>query len=239
MKILITGGNTLVPIDKVRGITNIFRGRTAANIANSAAYGDENDHEKHDVTVLGNSQMQHWLNTEWKNLRLSVYKTYDELYSCMKEEITTGKYDAIIHSAAVSDYQVNRVLEPSMLDLPRPSLPMGGKISSNYDVLYLELVPTEKIIDKIRKPWGFKGVLVKFKLQVDTSDEKLIEIAKKSRETSEADIIVANCLEWAKERAFIITEHDCVEVERKELAPCLLNYVLGADSMDKAVNTGR
>ena len=33
MKLLVTAGNTLVPIDSVRGITNVFTGRTGAGIA--------------------------------------------------------------------------------------------------------------------------------------------------------------------------------------------------------------
>jgi len=222
MKILITGGNTLVPIDKVRGITNIFHGRTAVNIANEAA------RLGHQVTLLNNGAMQSKLDVNAiNNIKFVQYKTYDDLYSGMEREIRSVKYNVVIHSAAVSDYKVNRVLEPGMLDMPRPSVPMGGKISSSYDMLYLELVPTEKIIDKIRHPWGFNGKLVKFKLQVDMGDDQLIEIAKQSRIASSADIIVANCLEWAKERAFIITEHDCIEVTRRELATILIKRLAG------------
>ncbi|MGA9855786.1 MAG: phosphopantothenoylcysteine decarboxylase, partial [Gammaproteobacteria bacterium] len=36
MNIFITAGNTLVPIDRVRGITNVFSGRTGAAIARCA-----------------------------------------------------------------------------------------------------------------------------------------------------------------------------------------------------------
>jgi phosphopantothenoylcysteine synthetase/decarboxylase len=52
MKILITSGSTLTPIDRVRGITNIFSGRTGFEIAKHAVY------EGHKVTLLGNSSMQ-------------------------------------------------------------------------------------------------------------------------------------------------------------------------------------
>jgi phosphopantothenate-cysteine ligase/phosphopantothenoylcysteine decarboxylase/phosphopantothenate--cysteine ligase len=46
MNLLVTAGNTLVPIDKVRGITNIFTGRTGASIALEA-------HRRgHGVTLL-------------------------------------------------------------------------------------------------------------------------------------------------------------------------------------------
>ena len=46
MRILVTAGNTFAPIDRVRGITNIFTGRTGAQIAlNAEVFG-------HDVTLL-------------------------------------------------------------------------------------------------------------------------------------------------------------------------------------------
>src|SRR5438034_5962598 len=46
MRILVTAGNTLVPIDRVRCITNIFTGRTGARIALHA------QERGHDVTLL-------------------------------------------------------------------------------------------------------------------------------------------------------------------------------------------
>jgi phosphopantothenate-cysteine ligase/phosphopantothenoylcysteine decarboxylase/phosphopantothenate--cysteine ligase len=223
MKILVTGGNTYVPIDKVRGITNIFKGRTACDIATEAMV-----RLNHQITLLGNAGMEDKLgfNRYADGFTFVPYTTYDELYEAMQENINYGDYDAVIHSAAVSDYRVNRVLEPAMLDLSPSSVPMGGKISSSYDRLFLELMPTEKIVDKIRSDWEFDGTLVKFKLQVDTSDEDLLGIAERSRRASHADIMVANCLEWAKERAFILTAgQDPEPVERKDLASSLITLI--------------
>jgi phosphopantothenate-cysteine ligase/phosphopantothenoylcysteine decarboxylase/phosphopantothenate--cysteine ligase len=198
VKILITGGNTFVPIDKVRGITNIFRGSTAVAIANQAVK------DGHEVVLLGNRHMEAklgYLVYKGSKMEFSIYRTYDELYEAMQERVNYGDFDVVIHSAAVSDYKVSRVLGPAMLD---SSIPTGGKISSSYERLYLELTPTEKIVDKIRNEWEFEGVLVKFKLQVDMSDGELLRIAERSRLASRADLMVANCLEWAKERAFIL-----------------------------------
>ena len=46
MNVLVTAGNTLAPIDRVRGLTNVFTGRTGAGIALAA-------HERgHAVTLL-------------------------------------------------------------------------------------------------------------------------------------------------------------------------------------------
>jgi phosphopantothenoylcysteine synthetase/decarboxylase len=207
--ILITGGHTEVPIDKVRSISNIFHGKTAMDIAD-VFYG------KHYVVVLGNEAMKHMLAGFD---RFIVYKTFDELESKMEEAVKSNQYDCIIHSAAVSDYTVSRVLGPDMQELDNT-----GKVGSSYDKLYLEMVPTRKIVDQIRG-WGFKGILVKFKLQVGISDEELIDIAHRSRLASNANIIVANCLEWAKEKAYILDSYTNMLVKRDQLASALMNFL--------------
>jgi len=58
-------------------------------------------------------------------------------------------------------------------------------------------------VDKIRRDWGFAGVLVKFKLEVGVSDEQLLTIAEPSRRNSDADLMVANTLEGSHEWACI------------------------------------
>lgn len=65
--------------------------------------------------------------------------------------------------------------------------------------------------DKVRST----GKLVKFKLQV----------AAKSRIASEAALIVANCLEWARERAYILGADRCETVARANLPEALYSRV--------------
>lgn len=204
MKTLITGGNTAVMIDQVRCISNIFKGKTAEELA--TWFGN---HRIPEDTILLTSNKGDGENSLFERI---VYKTYDELYNNMKELIGNNQFDVIIHSAAVSDYKVEGTYDSSLNHIDSST-----KISSDCKELYLKLIPTEKIIDKIRSDWGFKGKLVKFKLQVGISDEELIEIAKKSRIHSQADYIVANCLEWSKDRAYIISGNEVTNVERKFL----------------------
>lgn len=195
MKILVTAGSTEIPIDKVRAISNIFKGRTGTDIARYCArYGN-------DVTLLTSNVFL--LQNQRRGIRVIGYKTFDDLAKLMENEIKHGNYDVVIHSAAVSDFKVasvNTIDENGKLH----PVDKSAKISSDHDRLFMELVPTPKLIDKIRTKWGFSGILVKFKLQVGISDEELLEIAKKSRTDSKADLIVANCLEWSRERAFIL-----------------------------------
>ena len=60
-----------------------------------------------------------------------------------------------------------------------------------------------KLVDRIRGDWGFRGVLVKFKLEVGMSDEELLEVAERSRRQSDADLMVANTLEGAAHWAYL------------------------------------
>ncbi|MDO8583589.1 MAG: NRDE family protein [bacterium] len=224
--VLVTAGSTLVPIDQVRGITNIFRGKTGGAIACEASA------RANGVTLLTSAAAPDWPDfddlesvggfghSRGPEQRYVRYKTYDELATSMEREIRSEKYDVVIHSAAVSDYRVDRVT------VGGSTVASDGKIGSSHDRLTLELVPTEKLVDKIRKPWGFKGILVKFKLEVGKSDEELLAIAKKSMQTSDADFMVANCLEWAKEYAYIVSrDGDVVRVTRAKLADELLRRI--------------
>lgn len=227
MKILITGGHTEVHIDKVRVISNIFKGKTALDIT-EAFYN-----AGHSVTLLGNEAMRERFKSIIKSKieqhdGFLQYRTYEDLFNLMKKEITDINYDAIIHSAAISDYEVYSVRAHN---LASENL-IDGKVGSSYPKLYIELIPTAKIVDKIRKDWKFTGKLVKFKLEVGISDIELLSIAEKSRVTSGADFIVANCLEWCRNRAYIIgpsIQNGYVNVVRSDLPGQLLK-VLGAEA---------
>lgn len=238
MKILITAGSTQVMIDKVRAITNIFHGRTGTEIARyffDATTKKEGEDPEfcHEVTLITSSPHL-FLDGEnlrededapgvyrcvlGRKVRVLKFKTFDELAALMETEIRTGNYDVVIHSAAVSDYQVDGAFEWRVGGhLER--ICSDAKISSKHHEIFLRCVPTFKIVDKIRREWGFWGKLVKFKLEVDKSDEELIEIVERSRAVSDADLIVANCLEWARERAFIIDREGKVKSVSREQLP--------------------
>lgn len=219
MNILVTAGSTCVQIDRVRVISNIFKGRTGIEIARTAA------NMGHRVTLLtsrginATSQLLRSPISPSHAITLCGFRTFDELAALMEQKICREQFDAIIHSAAVSDYRVASVRDGGRT-LGEDET--GSKIGSGHGSLWLELVPTEKLVDKIREPWGFKGALVKFKLQVGITDMKLIDIARKSRRDSEADMIVANCLEWAKQYAYIIGADDQAERVTREILPFAL-----------------
>jgi hypothetical protein len=70
------------------------------------------------------------------------------------------------------------------------------------------------------------------------TDEELLKIATASRVASDADIIVANCLEWARERAYIVGEHTTKRVARKVLASELLNDIVAKHNYCLAKSMG-
>src|SRR5947209_1625132 len=108
----------------------------------------------------------------------------------MESEIRSGAPDAVVHSAAVSDYCVAGTYAPQPGTHARPNEGSitwegeppalidvtAGKVKSNAPELWLRLLPTPKIIDRIRGDWGFRGVLVKFKLEVGVNEEELLAI---------------------------------------------------------------
>jgi phosphopantothenate-cysteine ligase/phosphopantothenoylcysteine decarboxylase/phosphopantothenate--cysteine ligase len=228
-KILITAGSTITPIDKVRTIiervtiikegfiANPFKGGTGIKIAQYfAKQGCEV------ALILSKSALVNKTDIAQIN-KIIKYETFEDLERIMKQEITTGNYDIVIHSSAVSDYQVENTfieVEGKMIKIDAST-----KIDSSHAKIYLEMMPTKKLVDLIRRPWGFAGTLVKFKLQVGISDEELIDIAQKSRKHSEADVIVANCLEWFTEYAYILTENGQKKVTRKNLAQDLFREI--------------
>lgn len=227
MNILITAGNTQTPIDRVRCITNIFSGRTGTRIALAAF------ERGHSVTLLtshpevvtelrggDNNDPSTGASCSW---RVIAYRTFDDLEARMAELIPTGQFDAIVHAAAVSDYQLAGIFSQSAEGLLDAS---AGKVKSHHPELWLRLLPTPKLIDKIRNEWEYRGIVVKFKLEVGVSEEELLAITERSRLQSRADLMAANTLEAMHEWAYVgAGVGGYRKVPRDHLAEHLLNAI--------------
>jgi phosphopantothenoylcysteine synthetase/decarboxylase len=213
MYVLVTAGNTLVPVDRVRCLTNVFTGRTGAAIAREAhARG-------HRVSLL-TSHPEAATTPEPQAGRWSLtdYRTFDDLRDAMAAALRVDPPDVLVHCAAVSDYLVDGVYAPDPHTRFRPAdrrwvseSPAGptladraaGKVKSDEPELWLRMVRAPKLIDLVRTEWGFRGTVVKFKLEVGVSDEQLLQVAERSRLHSAADLMVANTLEGSASYAFI------------------------------------
>jgi phosphopantothenate-cysteine ligase/phosphopantothenoylcysteine decarboxylase/phosphopantothenate--cysteine ligase len=221
MKILVTAGNTQTPVDRVRSITNIFTGRTGAGIA-AAAF-----ERQHSVVLLTSHPevMNDFPAARPRgepDFRIRPYRTFDDLSAAMEDEVKHGGFDAVVHAAAVSDYRVAGLYSRRNGDLVDVS---AGKVKGSYPELWLKLVPTPKLVDRIRADWGFEGVLVKFKLEVGISERDLIAAAETARWQSRADLMVANTLEGMKDWALVGGAAGYAKVARQNLADRLLGEV--------------
>lgn len=224
MKILVTAGNTQTPVDRVRSLTNIFSGRTGARIAARAF------DRGHAVTLLTShpeviDEIASTRRRGAPDWRVRPYRTFDDLDAAMGEEVLGGGFDVVIHAAAVSDYRVDGIYTH---DNGRLTDVSAGKVKGSYPELWLKLVPTPKLVDRIRSEWGFSGVLVKFKLEVGISEGGLREVAERARLQSRADLLVANTLEGMHDWALLGGASGYWRVPRGELAERLIDAVEAA-----------
>jgi phosphopantothenoylcysteine synthetase/decarboxylase len=247
----VTAGPTREKIDAVRDWGNIFTGKTGLELALAFL-------ELGHVTLL-TSNVEHaraydgyaagrgMMGTE-------VFHTHAELKELLAERMTSGdRVDVVAMTAAVADYRptgVYRIVSRTPDDenqkskiknrksetwvVERVSGAAGeGKVKSTLDEIAVVGERTEKLIDMFRGPWGFKGVLVKFKLEVGLADAELIGVAEASRQASGADLMVANTLAMARPvggeegAAYLIDDKGPVRVPRGDLAARVAGWVQG------------
>jgi phosphopantothenoylcysteine decarboxylase/phosphopantothenate--cysteine ligase len=108
----------------------------------------------------------------------------------IRRELRHKKYDIVIHSAAVSDYKPRRVL--------------SGKIRSGIKSLKLDLVPTNKIINIVKR-LSPGARLVGFKFEPQASRKHLIIEANKLMRSSLSELVVANTSGGRGYQAFIVS----------------------------------
>jgi len=178
--VLITAGPTWVPIDNVRVISNIATGETGILLAEKfLRLGAK-------VTLLLGPVGICCLS---KRIRLIHFRFFDELKDNLIKELKSQKYDAVIHSAAISDYKPVKVYTQ--------------KVKSGIKNWRVNLVPTEKIIDLIRR-LDNSLFLVGFKFQPQATKAVLIKETKKLIRRANLDLAVANTIERNRYAAYIV-----------------------------------
>ena len=180
-RILITAGPTWVSIDEVRVISNISTGETGILLAEEAL------RQGAKVTLFLGPVSACCLP---RPIRLVRFAFFHELKDRIKKELESGRYELVIHSAAVSDF--------------KPVRGERGKLSSGRR-LRLELEPLPKIIDYIKQS-APRAKIVIFKLEAGVADATLISRALLARNKYKAEVVIANQLN--PYRAFIIDKKD-------------------------------
>ncbi|HEX8913082.1 MAG TPA: phosphopantothenoylcysteine decarboxylase [Humisphaera sp.] len=222
---LVTAGGTREPIDRVRDWGNVFTGNTGYAIARSLA-------DVGPVTLLTSNanhvaEIRQELSTRHP-LRAVSFRSYDDLRVGLERAMTTDHYAGVFMTAAVSDYTpdgafqvVERTPGPDGTEtwVVRPA--QAGKVKSTFERMAVLGRRTEKLVDLFRTRWGFGGLLVKFKLEVGITRDRLIEIGQASRAASGANYLVANTLEMVDgpgAGAYLLSDTGAEWVGRADLA---------------------
>ena len=159
-KILVTAGGTIEPIDPVRFIGNRSSGRMGYEIANAAQL------QGAEVILISTRNLP-----TPNNVKLVKVETAEEMRAAVLNEFDL--VDAVIMSAAVSDYRVRNVA--------------AQKIKKSAETLTLELVKNPDILKELGQ-LKKSQVLIGFAAET----ENLIEYAQKKLDEKNLEMIVAN-----------------------------------------------
>ncbi len=170
MDVLISAGATRNPIDAMRYLTAGSSGSTGVFIARElAARGVR-------PWLIGSGEAR----LRGPEVPGEEFWSTRDLLARMQRWIEAHPGGAVIHSAAVGDYE--------------RADPNASKTPSGMAEWTLMLTPTPKIADRIRG-WGCTGVYVTFKAAApETTDEELVAIAARQRLRTGSDFVFANVL---------------------------------------------
>ena len=186
-KILVTTGGTIEAIDDVRFITNRSSGKMGLAIA------QECQRRGAKVLLLRASRSVQATSI----IESREFETAEDLFKTLKKELP--KFDAIFHTAAVSDFKVENYIK--------------GKIPSNKPQL-LNLIPRKKILDEI-KEINQKIKLIAFKAEYGLNEKELINKAKDRLIESKSDAIVANDIS-SKKSGFESDDNEVIIITKKD-----------------------
>ena len=167
-------------LDSARVISNISSGQTGFILANKfKRLGAK-------VTLLLGPG---YFCGSQKGIKVINFKYFAELDKLLTNELKKGKYAAVIHAAAVSDYKLKEMIR--------------GKVSSGRLNWQIKLVPTKKLIDSFKK---YKPGLftVGFKFEPATTNKKLIKNGRELLKRADLDLVVANSNKNKSYRAYIL-----------------------------------
>ena len=167
LKVLITGGPTVEPIDLVRVITNRSSGKMAMAVAESARNRGAEVTLVYGPGVAPPPPLVNVVNVQ----------TAEQMSREVTRELKRKKYDIMIAAAAVSDY--------------RPSKRFSGKMGSESEKITLDLTKTHKIVDSVKKlsPSTFLAI---FKAEGSPHESSRVKKAAARMKEMGADMAVVN-----------------------------------------------
>ena len=180
LRCIVTAGPTCEPLDDVRRLTNFSTGRLGSQLAAHLAS------KGHEVVLLRGEAATHSLPVAGAVVE-TFFSTAD-LEAAFIRLAQTGA-DAVFHAAAVSDFRFGRVFDGS----PEDGLTeiLSGKFSTRSGRLFAELVPTPKILPRLRGLFP-KACIVGWKYEVDEGREGVLAKARQQLADGGTDACVAN-----------------------------------------------
>jgi phosphopantothenoylcysteine decarboxylase/phosphopantothenate--cysteine ligase len=172
INVLVTAGSTVEYIDSVRILTNLSSGKMGLNIAQQCL-----DKCFKVTFVHGHGSLNIPDDPRMNIIRI---KTTEEMLKVVKERILNEKQHIVFHTAAVADFSILH-----------SSKKMPKKMDTRNGTKTIKLVPTAKIVDKI-KQFDNKIFLVAFKAEYGISKELLVKRALAKLNECNGDLIVAN-----------------------------------------------
>lgn len=167
LNFLITAGATLEYIDPVRIITNKSSGKMGAFIAEEAYLRGAN------VTlILGRSTIK-----PRRGIRVIEVERTEDMLNMVLNELRASNYHVFIAAGAPADF--------------RAKDPKSYKIDSRTGNITLELEPTPKIVESVKKV-SKDILLVAFKAEYNISDDMLVKKAREYLDLVNADLVIAN-----------------------------------------------
>lgn len=161
-RIIITGGATSETIDPIRILTNRASGKTGIEMALEAFRRGA------DVTLVHRNCLG------IQGICEFYAESAQDMIDAVIEELGKG-YDLLISAAAISDFTV---------------IPSKDKIKSEKEFT-LTLKPAHKLIKEARFKFPFLKI-IGFKAETGISEEELIQRARKSMDSSNLNMVVAN-----------------------------------------------
>ena len=180
MRCLITAGPTWEPIDRVRRLTNFSTGSLGGELANHLAASG------HSVTLfLGEG-------ATWRSsigaVTVEPFSNTQSLAEALHAHATTDPV-AVFHAAAVSDFTGGSVGTRDDAGVFTPL--SGGKLSTRGGSLWVELVPTPKILPNLRT-WFPNAQIVGWKYEVDGDTTAALNAVARQFRESRNNLCVVN-----------------------------------------------
>lgn len=214
MRCVVTAGPTYERLDDVRRLTNFSTGRLGVELAaHLTAAG-------HEVILLVGEQAT-WPG-ERRAAEVQVFSTTQDLLDRLAR-LRGPQVGAVFHAAAVSDFTFGRVLERTETGELREL--QEGKISTRQGTLLAELVPTPKLISRLREFFP-AALIVGWKFEVDGDRDSVLAKARQQIVENRTTACVANGRAYGEGFGVVTGEGDCRHVgHRDELFAALAELI--------------